>query len=332
MDKKLQSFSITTDLIDDSKELFRKFFKNKMSGIVLLSKNSFIMTNIDLLDILTHTFKSADAINLIEVKNEKYHKTLETLLALNSDGNYTYLSRDHFLSNINHFERIRKFYKKVFNCNEDELNEVFLVEPIRKINGEVLFTFSFKLREFILTCYRLFYENEKKIYNDEIEKAIYASDPKTDVLKSITVMYLYLNEDKKAKKNDIGKTTTHRVISSLLGTYFDHIQELIINKQNLIEENLLQDINYNKINFYFFKLSKKINGEFSNRKKYTLKIPVMVGVNHPVPDMKDKNITMTINLWKEEGSIRHFVKYNSDEFDVITFLPFSIFYLPEGEI
>lgn len=332
MDRKLQAFSITNEVIDDTKELFRKFFKNKINGIVLLSKNTFIATNIDLLDILTHTFKSADAINLVEVKNSKYHKTIETLLALNSDGNYTFISRDHLLSNIGQLERVRKFYKKVFECDNDELDEVLTVEPVRKINGDVLLNFSFKLREFILICYRLFYENEKKIYNDGIEKKIYESDPKSEVLKSIAVLYRYINEDKKAKKTDIGTTTTSRVITSLLGTYFDHIQELIINKQNLIVENLLQDINYNKVNFYFFKLSKKINSEFNNRKKYTLKIPMLVGVNHPVPDVKDNNISMTLNLWKEEGSIRHFVKYNSDSFDVITFLPFSIFYLPEGEI
>ena len=142
-----------------------------------------------------------------------------------------------------------------------------------------------------------------------------------------------MQEDKKAKKNDIGETSSAKSITSFLGTYIDHVRAFQDDKEiKYVEEDISKQLHNFKDSFYFHITKKKINSLFSNREKYTLKIPMLVGVNHPVPLIKEIDFFLMLYLWKEDNSIRYFVKYKGNDFDIISFLPFSIFYLPEGDL
>lgn len=326
----LDSFIFDKKLLNDCKEMFRRLFLNKMKYIVLLSENSFITTNVTLFDLLTNTFSSSCVVHLVDVNDIALQDTLKKLLAFNENNRYSYLSRDYFLSFLNAMEKLYSYYNSLFKPTKEELDKVFTLTPKRKPNGEVLISFSKPLRDF-LTLFDYLISLDHLTYTNEKEQLIAENLPKGPIIKTIASLFHLSKESKKYKKLNIGETTTHKIITSVLGNYISHINSVLSTKENLLEENINKtNEELNDLKVYSFQPKSKLNSFFQNRSSLSLVIHLMPGINHPVPS-KIEEFKLSLLLWKEDGSIRHLTKYATKSYNVISFLPNSTFFLLKDE-
>ena len=134
-------------------------------------------------------------------------------------------------------------------------------------------------------------------------------------------------ERKRYKKVYVGETTSYQSLTSVLGNYILHTKEL----KFILEENInLTAKELNKLPMYKFIPSKELNKLFTNRDSLSLSFYLIPGINHVVPTIKDIEFKLSVCLWKEDETVRHLIKYESNSFKVISFLPNSTFFLYEG--
>ena len=318
----LGSLLIDKEFITNTKLLFKSLFLNKMSNVIVF-EDSFFVTNINLADLNTHTFTSSDVFHLVDVLNDTYKKTINQLLFLNSDERFTYLSRDKFITFLGHLEKVTNYYnKKSLSIIND-----FSITFRRRVNGEVHISLSKEFIQFVDLVLAI-EEQEIKTYNNDVEKTIIENFPK-NIIASFHILHGMHNSHKKLKKVMIGETTSKQVINSILGTYIDHIQH----NTNTIKESINRSIDDLKsLSMYKFIPSKRINEQFENKKNLTLAIPIIPGINHPVPHLKVMEYKLFMHLWKEDETIRHLIEFICDDFKIISFLPNSTFFLLEGEL
>lgn len=318
----LGSLLIDKEFIEDVKVLFKALFLNKMNNIIIF-ENSYFVTNISLADINTHTFTSGDVFHLVDIVNERYKEVLNRLLILNSDERFTYLSRDKFITFLGHLGKVLNYYNKNNFSNIDDLHITFR----RRIDGEVHISLSKKFIEFIDLVLAI-EEQDIKTYNNEIEKKVIENFPKS-IITSFHILHGMHNSLKKIKKVMIGETAAKQVINSILGTFIDHIRD----NEDAIKEEINRSIyDLKKLSMYKFIPSRRLNALFINKDKLSLAIPIIPGINHPVPHLKEMNYKLIVHLWKEDETIRHLIEFISDDFKVISFLPNSTFFLLEGDL
>lgn len=318
----LGSLLVDKDFVRDIKILFKILFLNKMKNMIIF-ENSFFITNISLADINTHTFTSGDVFHLVDVNNITYKEVLSKLLILNSDDRFTYLSRDKFITFLGHLEKVMNYYNKNNFSNIDDLIITFR----RRTDGEVHITLSKKFIE-IIDLVLAIEEQNIKTYNNELEKKIIESFPK-NIIGSFHILHGMHNSLKKIKKVMIGETAAKQVINSILGTFIDHIQ---MNKDTIKEAICRPIEDLKKLSLYKFIPSRKVNELFINKDKLSLAIPIIPGINHPVPYLNNMKYELIVHLWKEDETIRHLIEFISDDFKVISFLPNSTFFLLEGDL
>lgn len=142
----------------------------------------------------------------------------------------------------------------------------------------------------------------------------------------------YKNQGRKSSKYEVGSCFGHQVLTSMLFLYFSHIKDLHPDgSTNQVTEPITRDVkDLTNSNLYRLVVPKTVNRLFENRDEYSIVIPVIPGINHPLPKYNSSYLLNTI-FWKEDQSVRHLYVFNDPEFHVTSFIPHSTAYLLESE-
>lgn len=340
--KILDPIFIDLDFINIIKDGVGKLFKGRSKYFIVLSESHLVATNVDLADLQTNTKSTSDVYHFVSFKQEAHRDVLRKLLVFNTPELFTYFTRDRFFRHLGHLERLWKYCKKM-NMDDGTMLKIFTITPIIYPTGDLDFRYSKELVDFVDNemadhgVVEFYYDaissitpNKRKLYMKDKDGA-YITNPFNhgDSSKCMCFFKAFNHHRKEIANLELGYTCGVDVTSTITMFYIDHTKA-VQETEVVIDPITIPMKEFNKLPFYRHSVTKDVFKLFDNDDWHSIVIPILTGLNHPIPTDKNPH-KLEIVLWKENGTVRHNYVFLNDKYHVISFMPQTTFFMYRKE-